>query len=144
MATKYYEAMNCNRIFSAGDKEIQFEPTMLLGGVWWGIYATDDKDRQKALKEEPTVTELKKAEYEDAVKKKAMPAADFNPLPTLSSAKAVRQPLTQVEDAGPVQSVLQDKQAREEAVEEVSVDDALSVGPTDRAQSSKRKSKSKK
>ena len=144
MATKYYEAMNCNRIFSAGDKEIQFEPTMLIGGVWWGIYATDDKDRQKALKEEPTVTELKKADYEDAVKKKAMPAADFNPLPTLSSAKAVQQPLTQVGDAGPVQSVLLDKQAKEEEAK-VSVDDALSTGPTDRAQSSKkRKAKSKK
>ena len=144
MATKYYRAENCNRIFNAGDKEIQFEPTMLVGGVWWGIYTTDDKDEQKALKSEKGVTEVKKDKYEDIVKKKAMPSGEFSPLPTLSSAKAVRQPLTQVEDAGPVQSVLQDKQAKEEEVK-VNVDDALSTGPTDRAQASrKRKVKSKK
>ena len=144
--TKFYTAVNCNRLFHADEKEIQFEPSMLVAGVWHGTYKTDDKDIQKALKDELGVSEVTEQEWIETTQKKIIPPGEFNPLRSLSSAKAEPPNLTQVEDAGPVQSVLQkqaDDAAKAAEVPEVSVDVALATGPTDRAQS-KGKSKGKK
>jgi len=146
MATKYYTAVNCNRLFHAGEKEIQFEPNMLIAGVWHGTYKTDDKDKQKALKSELGVFEVSEEKWTESTQKKIIPPGEFNPLRSLSSAKAVQPTLTQVEDVGPVQSVLQKQEAdaaKAAEIPEVTVDEALSVGVTDRAQSKGRGKKKK-
>lgn len=142
MATKYYTATNCNRIFCSPNGDIAFEPYLYLGGVWYGLFTTDCKVEQKALSEEDGVSEMTEGEYNAELKKKATPSAEFNPLRTLSSAKAELPPLTRVEDAGPVQSVLQaaDREAERAAQSKpVELNDALKVGPTDRASTTKAK-----
>ncbi len=141
MATKYYTAKNCNRKIAGDKHEYPFEPYMLTGGVWWGLYSTSNKSEQKELTKVGGVTEMTKEEYEAENKKKQVPSGEFNPLPTLSSAKQSQQLLTVVEDVGPVQSVLKSsgeaKAAAEAKAKEVSVDTVLEVAPTDRI--SKRK-----
>ena len=144
MATKYYSAVNCNRLFTAGEnneKEIVFEPNALIAGVWHGTYKTDDKEEHQALKKEKEVgvSEISEKEWMELTQKKTIPAGEFNPLSSLSSAKAEPPTLTQVESAGPVQSVVEAKAEAEAALPDVSVDEALVVGATDRAQSKGRR-----
>ena len=137
--TKYNSAVNCNRLFSVGDKQIEFEPTAHIGGVWHGVYSTDDKEEQGYLKGELGVSEMSQKEWDELGQKKTPISAEFNPLPTLSSAKASQQTLNQVEDVGPVQSVVQGKQAEAEKAAEVDLNEALQTGATDRASSGKSK-----
>lgn len=142
MATKFYTAANCNRIICSPEGNIAFEPYLHIAGVWYGLYQTDSKVEQKALSKEPGVSELSSEEHTSELKKKVTQSAEFNPLQTLSSAKAELPTLTPVEDAGPVQSVLQaaEREAKKAAESKpVELDDALKVGPTDRASTTKSK-----
>lgn len=142
MATKYYTAVNCNRIICSPEGNIAFEPYLHIAGVWYGLYQTDNKVEQKALSKEPGVSEMSSGEHASELKKKVAQTAEFNPLQTLSSAKAELPALTPVEDAGPVQSVLQEAEREAKKAAEskpVELNDALKVGPTDRASTTKAK-----
>ena len=141
--TKYYSAKNCNSIIESDGIEFSFDPTNLVCGVWFGQYSTDKSKEQKALVKLGAIQEITKEEWEQQNKKKALLSGDFRPLPTESSAKTILTPLTQVEDAGAVQSVLNHSKevakAEAKAAKEVKMDAALEVAPTDRAQSKRKK-----
>ena len=140
MAKKYYTTANCNRLIEVDGEPIPFEPYIMLAGVWYGLYETEDKAEQESLGEQGNIHEISKEEYEEELKKKANLSTEFNPLQIHSSAKANQAGPTLVEDVGPVQSVLQQqsKEAEKAAeAEKMSLDTALQVGPTDKATKTK-------
>ena len=141
--TKYYTAKNCNSIIESDGIQFSFDPTNLVCGVWFGQYSTKDSKEQKALAKLKTVTEVTKEDWDIQNKKKASLTGDFKPLPTESSASPIMTELTQVEDAGAVQSVLNHSKevakAEAKAAEEVQMETLLEVAPTDRVQSKRKK-----
>ena len=141
--TKYYTAKNCNSIIESDGIQFSFDPTNLVCGVWFGQYSTKDSKEQKALAKLKTVIEVTKEDWDIQNKKKASLTEDFKPLPTESSASPIMTELTQVEDVGAVQSVLNHSKevakAEAKAAEEVQMETLLEVAPTDRAQSKRKK-----
>lgn len=139
--SKYYRATNCTRYFESGEEPISFDPIEIVAGVWHGVYKTDDESVHEDLLKYPGVFEISEEEYNSRTQKKTPLSSEFNPLQTLSSAKAEVSSPTVVEDAGPVQSVLQqrDKLAKQaEEKPEVELKTALEVGPTDKVSKPKR------
>ena len=53
----------------------------MIGGVWFGLYVTDDKKEQKVLGNLEWITKLSKEEYDNELKKKRRSSSDFNPSP---------------------------------------------------------------
>ena len=53
----------------------------MYGGVWWGMYETDDKKEQKALDKIEWIIKITKEEYDGELKKKRQNTSDFSPLP---------------------------------------------------------------
>lgn len=72
---KYYHADNVNRRIKIGGQQFLFEPYGQFGGVWSGIFATENEGQQAALdsvigKANSSITEISQAAYESFVKKK--------------------------------------------------------------------------
>lgn len=61
----------------------------MVGGMWFGLYATDDKKEQKALKKLDWLVNLTKEEYESELKKKHPSTRDYNPLQPANMPKQI-------------------------------------------------------
>jgi len=75
MALKYYRSQNQNEPIKRGTIYITFEVCQLVAGIFWGAYATDDKEEQKILNEfvddkKSSIAEIDKDEYDAWQKKK--------------------------------------------------------------------------
>ena len=81
MPTKHYQARGCNRTIQSEGITFLFEPYILIGGMWFGLYATDDKKEQKALDKLEWIIKLSKEEHDNELKKKRQNTGSYSPLP---------------------------------------------------------------
>lgn len=140
MATKYYEAQNCNRLIQSGGMRFDFKPYRLFAGSWDGVFTTDNEDAQKAMdyliaNPRSAIKEITAAEHQAKLESSPDYVANYNPTPE-SEGKTVPAPVAS-KTAGriiPSNAVVQDAPGPENQPEIIPssapVDDAdaLKVG----------------
>ena len=89
MPTKYYQVRGCNRTIQSDGITFPFEPYLMVGGMWYGMYATESKEEQKALGKLDWIHKMTKEEYEEELKKKPPSTNEYKPLPQGGTQKQV-------------------------------------------------------
>lgn len=98
MATKYYEAQNCNRLIESGGFRFEFRPYRLYAGTWHGVFQTENDDAISAMAHlianpRSAITEITAEEYQKKLESAHDYVASYNPAP-VDEGKTIPAPVS--------------------------------------------------
>jgi hypothetical protein len=136
---KYYLQQNCieNVPVRAGNYLIQFQQAEFFGGMWWGVFATDNPAHQEGLQKaiaerRQGVSEISEQDYLKTLKKKGQRQTNTWSVaePVIGSKPSPTPPTTSPEGSA-VSAPAEAEKAIQSPASEHKIDDLLQTAPRD-------------